>query len=441
MYQKYFVILSLSFFLFSCSSTHRITQKDKKLVRESIENSPVFSTHFTGFLLYEPDTRKTLIASNEHKYFTPASNTKILTLFTSLKILGDSVDLFTYAMHGDSIILQGAANPTFLHPKFEQAILPSFLYDTTKNLFFSAYNFQEDNYGEGWMWDDYNYTFQSEKSSLPIYENNIHIELPLGSDIPLIRPSYFKEVFSPSPIKSDKFRVTRDKNSNLFTYQLSQKQEEPVDITQPFIITPPIISALLADTLHRPVKTWTAPTDSLDFTPVRVAMQDSIYRRLMHQSDNMIAEQLLLMCSHQLFGHQNTSMAITYAKDSIFQFLSDELLWADGSGISRYNLFTPSALVQILDSLYRMVPFSRIRDLFSAGGDSGTIKDWYGGAPSPYVFAKTGTLRNNHNLSGYIITKSNRVLIFSFMNNHFKGDSSRIKKEMEKILWLIYQEY
>ena len=40
---------------------------------------------------------------------------------------------------------------------------------------------------------------------------------------------------------------------------------------------------------------------------------------------------------------------------------------------------------------------------------------------------KTGTLRNNHNYSGYIVTDKNRRYIFSIMINHFTNDLSKIK--------------
>jgi D-alanyl-D-alanine carboxypeptidase/D-alanyl-D-alanine-endopeptidase (penicillin-binding protein 4) len=67
----------------------------------------------------------------------------------------------------------------------------------------------------------------------------------------------------------------------------------------------------------------------------------------------------------------------------------------------------------------------------------GTIRNWYGGQESAYVYAKTGTLSNKHCLSGYLRTKSGRLLIFSFMHNNYVGSSTPVKEEMEKVLdWL-----
>ena len=59
------------------------------------------------------------------------------------------------------------------------------------------------------------------------------------------------------------------------------------------------------------------------------------------------------------------------------------------------------------------------------------------GDDPPYVFAKTGTLRHKHCLSGYLRTHSGRVLIFSFMHNNYTGSSARIKEEMQRVLEMV----
>ncbi|MBK8652539.1 MAG: D-alanyl-D-alanine carboxypeptidase [Haliscomenobacter sp.] len=160
----------------------------------------------------------------------------------------------------------------------------------------------------------------------------------------------------------------------------------------------------------------------------------------MQESDNYLAEQLLLMCSAKLSDTLNTEAVIEYAKKNLFQGLPpDTLNWADGSGLSRYNLFTPRTIVALLHKLYQEVPQERLFRILATGGKSGTIRSWYGGKAEPYVFAKTGTLANQHCLSGFVKTKKGRTLIFSFMHNNFNGSATPIRTEMQNVLEWIWE--
>ena len=49
------------------------------------------------------------------------------------------------------------------------------------------------------------------------------------------------------------------------------------------------------------------------------------------------------------------------------------------------------------------------------------------------VFAKTGTLSNNHSLSGYIF-KNEKLILFSFMINHHNRSLMDIQKALGKII-------
>jgi D-alanyl-D-alanine carboxypeptidase/D-alanyl-D-alanine-endopeptidase (penicillin-binding protein 4) len=167
---------------------------------------------------------------------------------------------------------------------------------------------------------------------------------------------------------------------------------------------------------------------------------DTILRKMMYDSDNFLAEQLLLACSQRLLGQMNSRQALRLAMDSVMHYLPKGTAWVDGSGLSRYNLLTPRAVVAVLDDLYRQFPREKILGLFPVGGVSGTTKNWYAGNP-PYVFAKTGTLTGVHCLSGYVITASGRTLIFSFMHNNYVTPAAELKSEMARVLEWIRERY
>ena len=156
----------------------------------------------------------------------------------------------------------------------------------------------------------------------------------------------------------------------------------------------------------------------------------------MKDSDNFIAEQLLLMCADKIFDTLSTEKIIQYAKENLYQNYPDSLVWRDGSGLSRYNLFTPRIFIKLWEDMYNNIPHDRLFSIIPAGGKEGTLENWYQ-ADEPYIFAKSGTLSNKHCLSGYIKCNSGKTLIFSFMHKDYITSSSPMKQEMERVLaWI-----
>lgn len=97
-------------------------------------------------------------------------------------------------------------------------------------------------------------------------------------------------------------------------------------------------------------------------------------------------------------------------------------------------------MIQLLLKIQKEIPQERLFNLLATGGKSGTLKTSYV-APQPYIFAKTGTLRNNHSLSGYLKAKSGKILIFSFMNSNYTVPTPEIKTQMELILRDFYEKH
>ncbi|MCB0556132.1 MAG: D-alanyl-D-alanine carboxypeptidase [Phaeodactylibacter sp.] len=414
-----------------------LSKKQQQGLIERFQNSELFPQIFTGFALYDPEAQTMLFEKDADKYYTPASNTKILTFYTALQVLGDSIPALRYVQTGDSIIFWGTGNPLFLHPKLPtDSTVLAFLKDTTYQLFFSTHNFQEERFGPGWAWDDYNDYYQAERSPFPIYGNLARFErLELEEGFQVFPPHFQDHLaFNPS-MDNTRPRIRRQEFANSFEYNHRALSGLPFSTEVPFCTSPQTIAELLSDTLGRPVGLI-----NLLELPAQPAMTlqspipDTLYRLFLYESDNFIAEQLLLACSEKISGVLQTEEAIDYASDSLFQSLPDKLVWRDGSGLSRYNLFTPRDLVGILDMLYQKVPHERLLSFFPAGGVRGTIQEFYKGDKEPYVFAKTGTLANKHCLSGYLLTKKGRLLIFSFMNNNYVDGTGQVKEEMEKVL-------
>lgn len=424
-------ILSLA--VFWCSSCSPISKRS--LDKSFISTDKKFQDH-TGFVLYDLEKKKTLYDYRGSHYFTPGSNTKIFTFFSCITLLGDSVPALKYFQNGDSLIFWGTGDPSFLYKEvYEESRVFSFLKSTPLPLYFSDVNFHTTHFGSGWAWDDYNDYYSPERSSFPMYGNILSVHAS-QNDVHT-QPPYFKnylKVESAGP----KSKVIRRLESNEFTFHPAFLQMEfKADV--PFKVTAELTTHLLSDTLKKIVRLIKRPLLKSATTLYSVPV-DSLYKTMMQESDNFIAEQLLLLCSQAISDSLKPEIAIRYVKENFLKDLADDPRWVDGSGLSRYNLFTPRSIVQLWEKIYQRMPHERLFPLLAAGGKSGTIKNWYD-AERPYIFGKTGSLSNNHCLSGFLVAKSGRILIFSFMNNNFISPVNDVRKNMANILKLIYESY
>lgn len=412
----------------ACSPRHVIL-KDVKQSETDLQNH-------IGFSLYDPQTKKFLIEHQSDRYFTPASNTKIFTLYAALTILGDSSVALRYLPMGDSMIFWGMGDPSFLYKNTYQTNKAyNFLQSFPGKLYYSGTNFYNNPLGPGWAWNDYDSYYSPERSPMPVYGNLI--EVKRSDDQFATLPNYFMKHFTIANQQRDREEVTRGVDDNQLVYFTGKKTSG--NWTIPFRAANDVVVELLSDTLKREVleAAILPTTDALTLKGVPL---DSLLKVMMQDSDNFIAEQLLLQCAGVLSDSLQQEIAIKYLLKNGLADLPDKPKWVDGSGLSRYNLFTPRSIAVLWDKLYTLVPEQRLFSLLAVGGQSGTIKNWYK-HDTPYIFGKTGTLSNNHILSGYIRTHKGRVLIFSFMNNNFLVNANDVRKRMEQILFTIYNKY
>jgi len=421
--KKIVVLLLMTVAFIRCTTVKRSIVKK---IDTQIESDP-YKNQFTGFLIIDPVSRDTIYNSNSTRYFTPASNTKIFTLFASLNLLPDSIPTLKYVIENDTIYVRGTGDPTVLHPYFNDSTALHFM-DKYENIALYLNNFKEEKFGPGWSWDDYHWYYSPERSGFPLYGNIVTIK---NEDSLEVHPKYFKDsiVFIDYP-------VNRELQKNIFYFNLSKKDTLEIPFRVDSSLTKNLLEKSLKKKIHITHKIPVGEQQILYGMP-----SDSVYKRMMEVSDNFLAEQLLILGSSTLSDTLNSHKAREYVLDNYLSDLRQPPRWVDGSGLSRYNLFTPESMVHVLHKMYREIPRERLFLFFPAGGESGTLEDWYPGNPEPYIYAKTGSLSNNHCLSGYLITKSGKTLIFSFMNNHFMESSSEIKKRMQTIFENIRDNY
>ncbi len=399
--------------------------------------------YFTGFVLYDPLKEEVIYEYNGDKYFTPASNTKIFTFYTAHRLLGDSIPSFKYLARGDTLFISGLGDPTLFHPEFDNTRLIRFLSQEYDCISILPQVVEDKPYGPGWSWDDFNYSYQRARSDFPLYGNAIRFIRDTITSKWQSLPILPKEAVRYKHFDStENFRsVMRIGESNIFELPIHYP-EMPEQQDVPFIPSMHYLAKLLGDTLGLKVIFQSSPlASSSTWKTFNSQAADTVLRKMMQESDNFLAEQLLWISSAQKYDTLSSRKIIHYVLDTLLVDIPQRPQWVDGSGLSRYNLMTPLSVVYVLTQLYREIDLDSLLGTLAAGGVSGTIENWYAGEEKPFVFAKTGTLSNNHNLSGFLLTKKGKILIFSFMHNHYVSSVSPVKQEMEHMLLELYNKF
>lgn len=425
--------LLLTFGLASCSVSKR-TSSLKNL--DSLWTSATFAHHHVGLMLYDPALKQTIYAHNAERYFVPASNAKLFTFYAGLKTLGDSLEALRYLVRNDSLIFWGTGDPTLLNINVPSANTLDFLANRPEKLFYWPGNSIQKPFGSGWAWNDYQDYYQPEISDFPIYGNVIRFSATAKAEIRIVPNAFVLKKDTSRAV----FHVRRDWLSNTFTATsgpLSATFEQHV----PFQTSPALTAQLLSDTLSKQVTLLPVFTTSV-YQSLASISADTLYKHMLQPSDNFVAEQILMLVCSKLEQPFQSKTAIDYVLKNHLADLPDQPNWADGSGLSRYNLFTPRSIIRLLEKIYTEYPAERIFPLLAIGGQAGSIKNAYLSTDGkPFIYAKTGSLSGVYNLSGYLLTKSGKTLLFSFMNNNFNRPTSEIRRDMERILTQIREKY
>jgi len=450
--RQLFILSLLLVFLASCKPTGVTVpvepSSDKVLpIHTLFEQSDAFSQSMTGFALFDPETDSMMYERDSDQFYVPASNTKILTLYASLKALPDTLPSLRYTVRDDTLYFQGTGDPGFLNPNFNFTESYDFLSGRDEVLVFTDQNYADEHFGSGWAWDWYPAAYAPEKSPFPIYGNMMRLQteqvalVQLNEETP-VKPEFFKRYIERDEWNGEEIQLVRRShrsNNMLYTPKADTARQER---NVPFVYDNELLVEMLSDTLGRDVHY--AESVNLEFDETFYSTPaDSLYERFMVVSDNFIAEQLMLMISEQEFGEMNTSRAIRHVLDEYFGDLPQRPNWRDGSGLTKYNLVTPHSLVVLLEKMMDEFGEEKTLGYFPIGGVRGTISGLYK-APEgedPYVYAKTGTLSNTTALSGYIYTDSGRRLNFSFLNNNYVISNNQMRLEMQKVLEFIKENY
>ncbi|MEM7106033.1 MAG: D-alanyl-D-alanine carboxypeptidase/D-alanyl-D-alanine-endopeptidase [Bacteroidota bacterium] len=163
-----------------------------------------------------------------------------------------------------------------------------------------------------------------------------------------------------------------------------------------------------------------------------------IVERANRESVNVYCETLLKEMGKKQLGEGSTAAGLQ-AVQTFWEGRGlnwDGFVMKDGSGLSPRNTVTARHLAGLLRKVAKdQGIYSYFYESLPIAGQNGTLKNMLKGtAAEGKLRAKSGSMSRVRSYSGYVRTKSGKMLSFSIIANHFLGKSSLMRKKMETIM-------
>lgn len=299
-----------------------------------------------------------------------------------------------------------------------------------------------------WEWDDLQWYYGAEISALPVNDNAVELSVGPGS----VGGPCNAKILPPNPVVTIVNKCTTTSGSQSRDLGVTKKLDRNVIEVRGTVpagdrgfkgyvtVTHPaeLFVALLKQRLQEKGVTitgnvWT--TDSYKETPgtlpIEIAKLESpplilIAAKTMKPSQNLYTETLLWTLGEQIgrgssVNSESGALGIKVVKEFLRQagVPDDAVLQYDGSGLSRHNLITPSAITALYTYMAKQSRFSQAwRDSLTIGGIDGTLGNRFKGtAAANNMRGKTGTLDQVSALSGYVKTGGGEDLVVSIIVN------------------------
>jgi D-alanyl-D-alanine carboxypeptidase/D-alanyl-D-alanine-endopeptidase (penicillin-binding protein 4) len=119
----------------------------------------------------------------------------------------------------------------------------------------------------------------------------------------------------------------------------------------------------------------------------------------------------------------------------------DQYVFYDGSGLSRQNLVTPHAIVQLLRYASTQPWGAAYKSSFPLSGVDGSLSDRLN-APrlQSRISGKTGSLGGVKALSGYATTDSGETVVFSILSNNSNLPAKRVNDTIDQLVQAIVED-
>jgi serine-type D-Ala-D-Ala carboxypeptidase/endopeptidase (penicillin-binding protein 4) len=450
-----------------------------------------------GLLITDAETGETLYELNADKYFVPASNMKLFTTALALTKLGPDYRFHTTletrgttvspegVLNGD-LFLVGRGDPNLSNRKFPYDLKEEFDGPPEKTLAELAdvlaakgvkeiagdvvgddSYFTREAYPSGWEIDDMVWEYGAAVSAIVVSDNTVTLTLTAGESpgapvqavVAPPTPDFVVQndvVTSAVEVKSD-LTLTREPNSRIVVIRgsmpahgtprklvlaIHDPAEHAAAMLTRLLIERGVKVAGISRSMHVAEPVGTAPRAVLA-EHVSVPLGDSV--KLVNKISQNLHTEMLLRAAARNTALWNTPEDLMkfpvdfYAAAGI---VPGDVIQTDGSGLSRHDLVTPTAIVALLKYAQGQPWFATYFASLPVAGVDGTLETLMKNTASAgRIHAKTGSVEHVRTRSGFADTPNGRRLIFSFLSNNQGGKNHEASDALDGLCLAMIEEF
>ncbi|MGI8502344.1 MAG: D-alanyl-D-alanine carboxypeptidase/D-alanyl-D-alanine endopeptidase [Hassallia sp.] len=434
---------------------------------DEVINRPQYSRVRWGILVQPLYKAQNLYSRDAQKYFTPASNAKLLTTAAALQQLGANFRIRTSVYQdGNNVVrVVGRGDPSFSDTQLvalARQLKAKGITQIRKLIADDSY-FQGDIVHPSWEWEDVYSDYGAPVNSLIVNQNVFSINLitqAVGKPLQVAWTDFSEarlwQIINKSVTVEEKqpafINVTRELSGNVLRIQgqLAAKAD-PLSVKVP-VVDPNnyflrrFRIALAGEKIRlRETAVVSGGINQQELAFVDSPLLSDLVMETNQNSNNLYAEALLraLVSLQPKKPDQTTVNAgLEVLKTTLTKLGVNPTGYAlvDGSGLSRHDLISPEALVQVLQAMAKTPAASVYRASLPVAGKSGTLKNRFLNTPAEgIVEAKTGTVTGVVSLSGYVNTPKYEPLVFSIIVNQSEQKAKALREGVDEIVVLLTQ--
>jgi D-alanyl-D-alanine carboxypeptidase/D-alanyl-D-alanine-endopeptidase (penicillin-binding protein 4) len=443
---------------------------------------PELAPAMVGIKVTSLDSGRVLFEENAAKLLRPASNMKIYTVATALDRLSPDYR-FTTSVYGPvkpdaagvlrgDLRIYGRGDPS-IAARFNNGDYFKTIDDLASRIVAAGVKrvegdlvgdesyFVGPKYGAGWEWEDLTWYYGAEVTPLTVNDNALDLFIKPG---PAVGQPALITTGPPDPLLTVVNRVTtsvkgvrrdisihRGLNENTITITGTIPLDDRgytggIGISHPALLFVYLLRNSLAQKgvlvtgrsrttgeVVLPFVSSVSPVAQEEIATLQSPPFSVVAAQTLKSSQNLYTELILRTLGKLAPGPATTTIGNQTSEElgieAVKSFLKtagirpESLVLDDGSGLSRNDMITAEASVQLLTFMSKHRYAGVFRDALPIAGVDGTLRNRLKGTPAENnLRAKTGSLSSATSLAGYVTTAAGEKLAFSIMVNNYPSD-------------------